>query len=271
MELSEIKKIYVKEMNLKTRSKQTIDQYMSCVNKFTNENSRIYRMTKDEIKNYMSEFRCRYSDYYFNVMGSALKVLYEKVLNQNEKMKWFVPVKTEMKYHNIISNDEFIKMMKKANNIKHKFIIILLYSTGIRETEFINIKLADINYEDNSIFIKTLKNGKNRHVSLRPLCKKYLQAYLKQWNPIEYLLNGQTVGSKYTSSSMLKVIKNVSDNKFTVHDFRHTFSTLTIEHENVFRTKEILGHKSLNSTLHYYHIPKNQLSSMYNPLDSIAV
>jgi len=269
MELAEIKKIYVRETSLKTRSKATKDQYWSCVSKFYKSNSRIYRMSKNDLKNYMAEFRNEYSDSYYNVMGSSLKVLFEKVLNQPEKMNWFFTVKTDRQYHDIITNDDFVSMMKSAKNIKHKFIIILLFSTDIRETEFINIKLSDINYEDDSVFIRSLKNGKNRHVSLRPLCRKYLLAYLKQYVTVEYLLNGQSK-AQYTASSMLKIIKKVSNNKYTVHDFRHTFSTLTIENENVFRTKEILGHKSLESTLHYYHIPKNKLNSMYNPLDDIA-
>lgn len=269
MELSEIKKIYVREMNLKTKSERTKNQYCSCINKFINENSRIYRMSKNDLKYYMSEFRNKYSDSYYNVMGSALKILFEKALNQPEKMKWFIPVKTDRQYRDIIKNSDFIKMMKKAKNVKHKFIIILLFSTGIRESEFINIKLSDINYDDNTIFIRSLKRGKNRHVSIKPLCKKYLIAYLNKWKPKEYLLNGQNK-INYSTSSMLKIIKTVSNNIYTVHDFRHTFATLTIENENVFSTKDILGHKSLDSTLHYYHIPKDKLNTMFNPLDKIS-
>ncbi len=266
MELTEIKKKYVIELNLKTNSKATKESYLSALNKYLNENSRIYRMGVDDIKSYMSQFKVNYSDSYYNIIGASLIILYDKVLNQPNKMKWFKSIKTERKFHDITSDNEFVLMMKSAKNIKHKTIIILLYSTGIRLNEMINIKISDIDFIYKRIYIKTLKGGKNRYVKLHELTERYIKSYLKKLNPIEFLFNGQK-SLKYSETSVRNIFKKASNGKHSPHSARHYFATNTIEREDVFFTMESLGHRNLNSTLHYNHIAKERLLKSYNPMD----
>jgi integrase len=269
MELTELLKKYDNNLNLKYDSKNTKDGYRNAINRYIKDNDRVYRMSTDNIKQYMSNFRKIYSNSYFNIMGSSLILLYRDVLNQPLKMKWFKSIKTERKFHRIITNDEFIQMMKNAKNLKHKVILIILYSTGIRETELINIKLSDIDFNSKRIFIKSLKNGKNRYSPLKELTERYIKAYIRGWSPKEYLLNGQNT-LKYSTSSVFQMIKKVSEGKVNPHLFRHTFATLMIEHEDVFYTQELLGQRNLNSTLHYNHISQERLIKSFNPLDKIA-
>lgn len=268
MELTELKRKYVRELNFITRSDETKKQYKSVLNKFLKDNTRVYRMSTEQLKDYLSEFRSQYSDSYYNVMGSVMKILYVKVLNQPQKMNWFFSIKTKPTYHDIMSSSEFIEIVRKCKNVKHKLMAIILYSTGIRKGELVNIRLTDINYQDNTIFIKSLKHGKNRSVPLHQLTKKYLDVYLRRWNPHEYLFNG-CGNLKYSGSSVLQFIKKASNNKYTPHDFRHAFSTLIIEKEGVFSAKKMLGHESLSSTLHYDHISNDRMRNMYNPLDQV--
>ena len=156
MKLTELIELYVTELNnvSSIKSDQTINGYISAVRKFYKDNSRIYRMTEDDIKKYMSHIRKEYSNSYYNVIGSAVKILFEKVLKQPRKMMWFSPVKTTKKFHNIISYSDFILMGQKCRNSKHKLILVLLYSTGIRRQELIDIKLKDIDFVNKRIFIK---------------------------------------------------------------------------------------------------------------------
>jgi len=266
MDLTELKQNYVTELRNKSNinSEQTIKSYISVVNIFCNKNNRIYRLTVQNLKEYLSTIRKEYSDSYYNVIGSALKILYADVLKQPFKMDWFHPIKTYKKFVDIITFDEFVNMMRATNQIKHKLIIILLYSTGVRLSELLDIRLSDI--KEDRIFIRTLKNGKNRNVQLHPLCKKYLYKYIASWKPKEYLLEGQ-IGGKYSSSSVQNIIKKVSNRRFHPHSFRHTYLTNIIEKVGVFPAMELAGHLSLNSTLHYNHIPQDKLVNMYNPLD----
>ena len=181
-------------------------------------------------------------------------------------MNWFRPVKIKKKFHNIISYSEFISMGRRCKNYKHKLILVLLYSTGIRRQELIDIRLDDIDFNNSRIFIRSVKGGKNRFVKLHEIAEKYMLRYLKDWRPKDFLLNGQK-SLKYSASSVFNVIKNISGGKYHPHDLRHTFLTNLIEHENVFAAQDIAGHTSLNSTLHYYHISSEKLDEMYNPLD----
>lgn len=268
MNLTELTRLYVIELkNSSTiNSERTIKSYIAAMIKFYNENSRIYRMTKEDIKLYMSNIRNKYSDSYYNVIGSSIKILYEKVLKQPNKMNWFKPLKIKRQFVNIISFNDFVMMMKNTDQIKHKLIIILFYSTGIRLSELLDIELSDIDYLNSRIFINTLKGGKNRYVPLHELTIKYLKSYLKKWHPIKYLFEGQN-GDKYTSSSVQSMIKKVSNNKYSPHKFRHAFISNIIENEDVFATMELAGHSSLKSTLFYNHISPYRLNKMYNPLD----
>lgn len=268
MELTEINKKYVTELNIHTKSKATKESYLSALNKFLNENSRVYRLSSNDLKEYMSKFRVVYSDSYYNIMGSALLILYNKVLAQSNKMNWFKSLKTERKFYNITSDNEFIQMMKSVDNIKHKTIIILLYSTGIRLNEMINLKLEDIDFVYKRVFIKSLKGGKNRYVKIHELTERYIRSYLKKSTPDTYLFNGQKK-LKYSETSVRNIFKKASNGKYSPHSARHFYATNTIEHEDIFFTMESLGHKNLNSTLHYNHIAKDRLSESYNPMDSI--
>jgi integrase len=271
MKLTELLESYVTELrNMNTiNSDATIKGYCSAVSKFYNENNRIYRMSTGELKEYLSGIRKDWSDSYYNVIGSALKILYTNTLKQPNKMKWFKPLTIRKKYHDIITVNQFKSMMKSVSNIKHKTIIILLYSTGVRLSELLNIKLSDIDWKDNRIFIRTLKNGKNRHVKLHSLTKRYIICYLKKWKPKEYIFEGQDRDA-YSKSSVQKIIKKASNGKCHPHKFRHTFITLLIEKENIFATQDQAGHLNPSSTLFYYHIPKDKLKHMYNPLDDVA-
>jgi integrase len=272
MDLTELKKLYVIELrnNPNINSEQTINSYVASVTKFYNENSRIYRMTKDDIKKYLSGIRQKYSDSYYNVIGSSIKILFDRILKQPNKMNWFQSIKPKRKFFDIISHDEFISMMKNTDQIKHKLIIILLYSTGIRLSELLSIKLSDIDYLNKRIFINTLKGGKNRYVPLHELVVKYLESYFKKWKPVEYLIEGQK-GGIYTSSSVQHMIKRVSNGKYTPHSFRHTFLSTIVEKEDVFFAMELAGHNSLRSTMHYNHIAADRLKTMFNPLDKQKV
>lgn len=271
MELTEIKRLYVIELRNKTtiNSDQTIKSYKSAVNKFLAENNRVYRMSEIQIKEYLSIIRKTYSGSYYNVIGSAIKLLFEKVLSQPRKMKWFKAIKSKKTFHNIMTNSEFIEMGRRCTNSKSKLIHVLLYSTGIRLSELLDIKLSDIDWDNNRIFIRSVKGGKNRFVPVHNILKRYILRYLREWDTLEYLLCGQN-GGRYSSSSVQAIIKRTSNGKYTPHDFRHKYLTELIEHDNVFSAQEQAGHRSLSSTLTYYHMSINKLNSLFNPLNVLA-
>jgi integrase/recombinase XerD len=269
MELSELYDRYDIEIGIMPLSERTAYSYRLVLRKFISENDRVYRMSELELKQYFSNFRKKYSDSYYNVICSCAKILYEKVLKQPNKMLWFKPIQTDKKFKDIITHEQFVSMMKATNNIKHKTFIILLFSTGIRIGELLTIKISDIDFKRKRIFIYSEKNGKNGYVQLHEITEKYILSYLKLFKPKKYLLEG-TPGEMYSATSVRNVLKKTSkdlNKNIYPHLFRTSYITKVIEKENVFKAQEMARHKSLKSTLHYYHISQEQLMSMYNPLD----
>lgn len=120
MNLTEIKKNYAIELRNKPtiNSEQTVSAYMSAFDKFCRMNSRPYRITEQELKLFLSKFRTEYSNSYYNIMGSCLKILFCDVLKQPRKMAWFKSIPTKSNFGKIITHDEFIEMGKKCK--KHK-------------------------------------------------------------------------------------------------------------------------------------------------------
>lgn len=268
MELSEINKRYDIELGLMPLSAITKESYLSVKNKFIAENERIYRMSELDLKQYFSNFRERYSDSYYNVICSAVKILYERVLKQPNKMSWFYPIKSEKKFQQILTYDEFVEIMKAIPNVKHKTFTILLFSTGIRISELLNTKLSDIDLLHDKIFINTLKHGINRDVQIHAMAKKYINVYLKRFQPKEYLFENPN-GGQYSATSIRNVLHKAEKQigkKVTPHSFRHQYITKVMDKEPLPKTMQMTGHKSIKSILHYYH--NQDISKVYNPLDN---
>ena len=120
MDLTEIINLYVIELrnNPDINSEETIKSYVNAVKKFYNENSRIYRMTKIDLKKYLSDIRTKYSNSYYNIIGSALIILFNKVFNQPNKMNWFESIKLKRKFVKIITFEEFKLIMSRTDQIK---------------------------------------------------------------------------------------------------------------------------------------------------------
>jgi len=271
MELSEIRKLYVIEINLMPLAEKTKYSYRMVLEKFLSENSRCYRMSEQDLKEYFADFRTnRFSDSYYNVMCSCVKILFEKVLRQPNKMLWFKSIQSERKFKDILSYDDFVQIMKATPNLKHKTHIIISYSTGIRIGELLTIKLIDIDFANKRIFIYSEKHGKNRYVQLHPMTEKYIRAYLMKFKPKIYLFEGPN-GGQYSASSIRATLnrsaKGINKNVYP-HLFRHSYLSTIIEKENVFKAMDLAGHKNLKSTMIYYHTPNDQLQRMYNPLDN---
>jgi integrase len=267
MELSELNKRYAIELGLMPLSEITKENYKSVKNKFLSENERVYRMSELDLKRYFSGFRERYSDSYYNVICSAAKILYERVLKQPNKMNWFVPIKSEKKFHQVMTYEEFVSVMKSISNLKHKTFTILLFSTGIRISELLNIKLSQVDLIHDKIFIHTLKHGINRDVQIHEVAKKYILAYLKRFNPKEYLFENPN-GGQYSETSIRNVLHEAETQigrKITPHSFRHQYITKLVDNASLPKTMQMTGHRSIKSILHYYH--NQDISQVYNPLD----
>ncbi|MAX71820.1 MAG: hypothetical protein CMC76_12115 [Flavobacteriaceae bacterium] len=271
MKLTELFKNYDNYLELNYTSKDTISNYKSCFKKFVSSNSRIYRMSANDIETYFVNFSRKYSVSYYNQMLSSVRIIF-KLLEQPQKLK-NIPYKEDSKKEiNILSVDEIKNSLLLIDNIKHRCIINLLYVGALRISELQNITLEDIDSENNRILIQNGKGGKSRRFPITDRDLKELRIYYKKYRPETYLFESTVKGKKYSQSSIRNVVKKIRTNKHVYpHLLRHTALTNLMDNKhNIMKVQQFAGHKSPKSTQRYYHLSKESLSDMVLTLKDIG-
>lgn len=209
-----------------------------------------------------------------NSIINSIKSYWERVLGlPKEIIKIPRPKKTKH-LPNVFSQAEVIKLIESPKNLKHRLILLLIYSAGLRLSELINIRVRDISISRRVIFIKDSKGKKDRFVTLAEQILPYLKEYQNQYNPNYWLFEGKS-GGQYSKRSVQSIFyKALESSKVfaygTVHTLRHSYATHCIE--NGFSTallKEALGHSSIKTTEKYLHISSHALKTLKSPLDII--
>ncbi len=193
---------------------------------------------------------------------NAIKFYFEKVLKRE---KVYYDIDRPRKEHtlpDVLSRDEIKAMLSATTNIKHKCIIGLIYSCGLRRSELINLKIKDIDSERLQIKIKNSKGKKDRYTHLSESLLAMLREYFKEHRPKYYLFNGE-YGQSYSATSVQKVIKQAAKRagikkRVYPHILRHSFATHNLEQGIDIRfIQEWLGHETIKTTERYTHISRN--------------
>jgi site-specific recombinase XerD len=173
-----------------------------------------------------------------------------------------------------LSKEEVSLLIKTIDNIKHKSIIMLAYSGGLRLSELLNLRLNDIDYNRGVIRINAGKGKKDRITLLSKNFLLVLQEYLQIYQPKEYLFEGAN-GGKYSAASVQKTMRRAVakagiKKNATLHSLRHSFATHLLEQGTDLRyIQQLLGHESIKTTEIYTHITNKGLDKIENPLDKI--
>lgn len=205
---------------------------------------------------------------------NAIKFYYEKVLGREKIYSQIERPRRASSLPNILSTSEIKLIIDSTRNIKHKCIISLLYSAGLRRSELANLKVTDILSDQMQIKIRNSKGNKDRYVGLSKHLLQLLREYFREYKPNEYLIEGQN-DKKYSGTSILNVVKRAAINagiarRVTPHMLRHSFATHHLESGTDLRyIQEFLGHRSSKTTEIYTHVAKTDISKFKNPLDEI--
>ena len=171
----------------------------------------------------------------------------------------------------VLSKEEIIKMLQHTTNIKHRCIISLLYSSGLRRGELLNLKINDIDSKRMVIKVNCAKGNKDRVTVLSSSILSDLRNYYKDYKPKEFLFEGQN-GQKYSGTSILKIVSKSAksagiNKKVTPHMLRHSFATHILESSGDLRSiQEMLGHSSLSTTQIYTKLNFQQLAKIYDKM-----
>ena len=233
-------------------------------------------INKQDIKDYLDFlFNSGKSASTVNLTINALKFYYEQILQR----KFFIPnvgikrPKKDKKLPIVLSKQEVVSMINFTDNLKHKLIIQILYGSGLRISEVVNLQINDIDFNRNVITIKSGKGRKDRITILSKQILENVNKYLQQWHPLVYLFESHEAGKKINIRSAQKVvadaIKRAGVNKAaSAHSLRHSFATHLLEAgTNIRYIQELLGHARLETTQIYTKVANNRLREIESPLD----
>jgi site-specific recombinase XerD len=254
------------KLNYLNYSKRTIDNYLSHINRFLkSQNKSCLHLSSNDFQSYLDNHNFT-SISQQNQVINAIRFLYKEVLNKKYDKVSFKRPKSEKKLPRVIDG-EFIKsQLSKIENLKHRAILTLTYSVGLRVSEIVNLKIEDIDSKRMIIHIKSAKGRKDRIVPLSENVLSLLREYFKLFRPKEYLFNGQSV-SKYSIQSCQKIYKKYIDENSSIHTLRHSAFTNLLESGTDLRIiQKIAGHSSSKTTEIYTHVSNQILGKVNLPI-----
>ena len=211
---------------------------------------------------------------YQNQVINAIKFYYEKVLGGQRKFYFIDRPKKERALPTVLNDQEVISLFKHVENIKHKCILMLAYSAGLRLGEIVRLKLVDFDRERMQIRVVQSKGKKDRYAKLSTRFLAVLDAYTAKYRPKEYVFEGAK-GEDYSPSSIQNIIKAVSQKagiqkRTTMHTLRHTFATHSLENGVDLRyIQSMMGHENSKTTEIYTHITTKGFDQIKSPLDNL--
>ncbi|MGB5437933.1 MAG: site-specific tyrosine recombinase/integron integrase [Maribacter sp.] len=266
---------YLLKLELKRYANSTVRTYVSFFEMFINhyKDKELHAINESDIRVFLQKLIHRnVSNSYLNQSINAIKFYYEVVLGMPNRFYEIERPRKESKLPTVISKEEVLSILEHTHNLKHRCIIKLLYGSGLRRSELINLKLVDVDSKRMLIRVEDSKGNKDRYTIISKTTLGDLRIYYKEWNPREYLFEGQK-GGKYSAVSVLKIVKEAAarartKQTVTPHVLRHSFATHLLESGVDLRQIQVLlGHGSSKTTEIYTHVATNTFKNIKNPLD----
>lgn len=278
MNISEHTDNFIQEMKRRNYSQNTIDSYTNCIKYFFSQSTKDHpkNINEQDIKDFLGKFTEVNTQRNYH---SAIKKFYLICLNQKDKFKYIPYAKKNEKLPIVLSVEEIQRMFTACENLKHKVILALLYSAGLRVSELINLKWKHIDKSRMIINIIQAKGNKDRQVMLSPDLIPLLYAYHKEYKSKEYVLNGQNIEKeiRYSERSVGEVIKQLAvkaciNKRVYTHLMRHcSFTHLVEAGTDINLIQKLAGHSNVKTTNLYLHISHNHISKIQSPLAAIKL
>ncbi|HLC53849.1 MAG TPA: site-specific tyrosine recombinase/integron integrase [Candidatus Nanoarchaeia archaeon] len=259
------------ELRLRGLSPMTVRNYSFFVEKFLKQEQKpADTLTSDDAKHYLGSLFDTKSKNTIMLAAAALKFFYVEILKKD-----FTQVKMPKKDRqlpSVLTKDEVKSLIDSADTEKSRLMISLLYSTGLRVSELVNLKVTDVAFSENTGWVRRGKGAKDRLFIMSPSVGQALQEYLKE-RKHEYVFSAE---KPLTTRNIQKIIKLTSkraniQKKVTPHTLRHSFATHLLEQgTDIRKIQVLLGHSSLNTTQMYAHVSSEELKKISNPFDALV-
>jgi len=266
-----------KELSIRKYSRRTIKSYMRYNRDFLLFSGKEPKnVNNEDIKKYLYYMveKKKVSTSTLNIIINALKFYYGEVLKKNFIYEVKRP-KKDKKLPVVLSKEEIAKILSSADNIKHKALLMLAYSAGLRFGEVIKLKPEDIDANRKLIFIRGSKGRKDRYTLLSNTALETLREYWKRYRPQKWLFEGAKEGVHLSTRTADKIFRNACkkagiNKKVSFHSLRHSFATHLLESGSDLKyIKELLGHAYSKTTEIYTHGSRKNLGKIISPMDII--
>ncbi|MBH82371.1 MAG: integrase [Candidatus Marinimicrobia bacterium] len=268
------------KLYIRNYSPRTIASYISSLNNFAEWliQEKVNQVTDKEVEKYLYHLKKNRNR---SISGmkqtvASLKILFTDILKKEIPDSLNIRFRKEEKVPVVLSEEEVAAVIKAVNNLKHKVILMTIYSAGLRLSECLALTMADMDFDRNQIRIRQGKGKKDRQTVLSRTLLSEMKDYLIKFCPKIFLFEGQK-GGRYSASSIQAIMKRAVKKSgikkhATVHTLRHSFATHLLENGTDIRfIQELLGHKRLETTQIYTHISKIAFDRIKSPLDRLSL
>lgn len=259
-------------------SPRTVNTYCSCVKKFLFRfrNKKVEEITKKDVESFLYHLsRRNVAGNTINVYLHSLRFFFEVVLRKKLTVNIKIS-KTPQRLPQFLSQEEVTKLFSVITNEKHQLIVKLLYATGMRISELLNLKVKDFEFDKNYGWVRQGKGSKDRLFIIATKLKDELLNWINKnhLSNNSLLFSGQG-GNQYSATSVRMILKNATKKakikkKVHPHMLRHSFATHLIENGYaVTELQPLLGHRNLETTMIYLHMASPNLLKVKSPYDNL--
>lgn len=266
-------------MRSKRYSENTVRTYSEALKSFLSYfNEKLpEHITNEDVILYNNDFilRNNLSPSYQNQVVNAIKLYFSTCRDIKIDIDKIHRPKRAKLLPNVLSKEEVKLILDAHSNIKHRVMLCMIYSCGLRRSELLNLKFADIDSRRNIVFIHMSKGKKDRIAPLSPKILEMLRHYYTLYKPKVWLFEGHNPGEQYSDQSLQSVMKTAIEkariNKpVTLHWLRHSYATHLLEAGTDLRyIQELLGHNSSKTTEIYTHVSTKSLLQIKSPFDDL--
>ena len=206
-----------------------------------------------------------------------MKFYFEQVLKK-DKFFWDIPrPKKPLLLPKLLNEKELSKLFNALENKKHKAMLFTAYSAGLRVSEIVNLKIADIDSGRMQIMVSQAKGKKDRYVNLSPVLLDILRKYMVEYKPSPkiYLFESEQTLTAYPTRTIQQIFSNAKQKagirkEVGIHSLRHSFATHLLDKgTDIKYIKDLLGHFNIKTTERYLHVSKKQLVNIVSPFDDL--
>lgn len=266
-----------KSLKLRGYSRKTIKVYLNHVGVLKRycKDRNIKKIGEREINDYILYMieDVKFSASYVNQAVSAIKFLYLNVIKKPVTIINLSRPKKEKKLPDILSYEEIKRIFEAVDNLKHKTILVMVYSSGLRVSEVVSLEIKDIDSIRMLVHVKQGKGKKDRYTILSNVALDLLRRYFRMYRPKRWLFEGAEHNRHLTERSAQRIFKKACERtninkKVSIHNLRHSFATHLLEAGVDLRyIQELLGHQNTKTTEIYTHVTKKSIEKIQSPLD----